>query len=147
MVRTIAAVILGYLTLAVVVMVTFAAVHPVLGVDRLFNPGTYDPSAGWIALSFLLGVISAVAGGWIAARVAPGTSAPVWLAALVFVLGAVVAVPAIMNSDERGGPRPEGVTMSEAMTNARQPGWVALLNPVIGAAGVFLGAGWHRRRH
>ncbi len=34
----------------------------------------------------------------------------------------------------------------EAMQNARTPVWVALLNPLVGAAGVFWGARLRRSR-
>ncbi len=146
MIRPAAAVILGYLTMAIAVMVAFAATYPVLGIDRLFAPGTYEAAGGWIALSFMLGLFSAAAGGWVCARIAPGTPAPQWLAAIVIVLGALLAVPVVMSPDSaRGGTRPADATMSDAMTHARQPTWVALLNPLVGAAGVLLGAGLRRR--
>ncbi len=146
MIRPAAAVILGYLTMAIVVMVAFAATYPILGVDRLFAQGTYEAAGGWIALSFMLGLFSAMAGGWVCARIAPGTPAPQWLAAIVIVLGALLAVPVVMSTDPaRGGVRPAGASMSDAMNHARQPTWVALLNPVVGAAGVLLGAGLRRK--
>lgn len=46
MIRPATAVILGYLTMAIAVMVAFAATYPVLGIDRLFAPGTYEAAGG-----------------------------------------------------------------------------------------------------
>jgi hypothetical protein len=64
----------------------------------------------------------------------------------VIVLGALMAVPVVMSTDPaRGGARPADATMTDAMNHARQPTWVALLNPLVGAAGVLLGAGLRRR--
>lgn len=147
MLRVAGSVIAGYLVMAVAIMVLFAAAYPILGIDSLFAPGTYDASIGWIALSLILGFVCAAAGGWVAARLAPGSTAPNWLAALVLVLGAVMALPVVMNtSPTGGGPRPEGASMADAMTYARQPVWVALLNPLLGGAGVLVGAGVRRRR-
>jgi hypothetical protein len=146
-IRALAGVFLGYLTMAAAIIVAFAALYPVLGVERLLAPGTYDAATGWIALSFALGVTSAVAGGWVCARIAPKTSAPLWLAAVVLVLGALMAAPLVMNPNPAlGGPRPEGATMADAMAHAYQPTWVTLLNPLVGAAGVLIGAGWGRRQ-
>lgn len=44
------------------------------------------------------------------------------------------------SNDGRPQVREASAGNLEAMTNARQPGWVAVLNPIIGAIGVMLGA-------
>jgi hypothetical protein len=59
----------------------------------------------------------------------------------VIVLGAVFAYPALAGRpDDRPTARTGEVGMMEAMMNARQPAWIALLNPVIGVVGVWIGA-------
>ena len=142
MARFITAIVLGYLVMLVAVVGIFTVTYPLLGVDKLFEPGTYEAARGWIVLSFAIGLVAAMAGGALCARIAPGTQAPLWLAAIVLVLGGLMAIPVVMNADSnRGSVRPDYVTMSEAMTNAEQPVWVALLNPIIGALGVLIGAG------
>jgi hypothetical protein len=147
MLRTVGSVIAGYVVMAIAIMVLFAAAYPVLGIDRLFAPGTYQASMGWILLSILLGFAAAAAGGWVAARLAPGSSAPRWLAALVMVLGLLTAASIVMTDDPaRGGPRPDGAAMADVMAHAQQPLWVALLNPLLGAAGVLAGAGAGKRK-
>jgi len=146
-IRIIAAVVIGYLVMAIAIMVIFAAAYPILGVDRLFAPGTYDAARGWIVLSFAVGLLAAMAGGWVCARIVPRKAAPLSLAGIVLVLGALLAIPALGSGDPaRGGPRPPAVTMSDAMAHARQPVWVALANPLVGAAGVLLGASYFRLR-
>jgi hypothetical protein len=147
MLRGIAGVVLGYLTMFTAIIVAFPALYPVLGVERLLAPGSYEAAGGWIALSFLIGAASAVAGGWVCARISPKNAAPLWLAALVLVLGILMAAPLVMNPDPGlGGPRPEGATLADALAHARQPVWVTLVNPLVGASGVLFGAGWRRRR-
>jgi hypothetical protein len=142
MVRFVTAIVLGYLVMLVAVLAMFFAAYPLLGVDRLFEPGTYEAARGWIALSFAIGLLAAMTGGTVCARLAPATSAPVWLAAIVLVLGALMAIPVIRSDDpSRGGVRAPNITMADAMTHARQPVWVALLNPLVGAFGVLVGAG------
>lgn len=146
-INLVAAVAAGYLVMAVAIMVIFAAAYPILGVERLFAPGTYDAAPGWIVLSFAVGLLAAMAGGWVSARIAPRKAAPLSLAGLVLVLGTILAIPALGSGDPaRGGPRPAGVTMSDAMTRARQPAWVAVANPFVGAIGVLLGASYRRLR-
>ena len=142
MVRFATAIVLGYLVMLLVVAGVFTAAYPLVGVDRLFEPGSYQAARGWITLSFVISLVAAMTAGSLCARVAPATAAPVWLAAIVLVLGGLMAVPVVMNaSPSRGGVRPPNITMSDAMAHAEQPLWVALLNPLVGAAGILIGAG------
>jgi hypothetical protein len=62
---------------------------------------------------------------------------------LVFVLGVVFAIPVLTAAPDAMaalGPRPDEIPMMDAMSRAQQPVWTALLNPVLGVAGVWLGA-------
>lgn len=147
MVRFLTAIVLGYLVMLLVVAGVFAAAYPLVSIDRLFEPGTYQAARGWILLSLGVGLVAAMTAGSITARIAPGTAAPLWLAAIVLVLGGLMAIPVVMNaSNARGGVRPSQVTMADAMAHAEQPLWVALLNPLVGAAGILIGAGPPSRR-
>ena len=147
MVRFLTAIVLGYLVMVLVVVGVFTAAYPLVGIDRLFEPGTYQAARGWILLSFAVGLVAAMTAGSLCARVAPGTGAPLWLAAIVLVLGGLMAIPVVMSaSTSRGGVRPAQITMADAMAHAEQPVWVALLNPLVGAAGILIGAGPPGRR-
>ena len=142
MARFMTAIVLGYVVMLVAVIGIFTAAYPMFGVDKLFEPGTYQAARGWIALSFGVGLVAAMAGGWICARIAPATQAPLWLAGIVVILGGLMAIPVVMRADAiRGGARPAYVTMANAMKHAEQPVWVALLNPIVGALGILIGAG------
>ena len=146
MVRSILAVVAGYATLALVIFVTFTALYLVLGADRSFEPGNYDASTLWIATSFPLGVAASVAAGFVCAGIARGGRAPQALAGIVLVLGLLFAIPVLRAADAPSPPRTGDVPNMEAMQSARQPKWVALVNPFIGAVGVLVGAGLRRRR-
>ena len=111
-----------------------------LGANGAFQPGSWYPSGGWIALTIALGFGAAIAGGYLCAAIARDSRGPLGLVGLVIVLGVLSAIPALTGSDPVAGPRPETVPMFEAMANAVQPAWVALLNPVVGAVGVLVGA-------
>ena len=145
MLRTIVGVIVGYLVMAGLVFVTFTAAYAVLGVDRTFQPGTYQVSPLWIATSFALGLGAALAGGYVCARIARRRAAANALAALVLGLGLLVAGIGIVGVAQEGEPTPRTseVGNQEAMMRARTPTWMALLNPLVGAAGVLIGG---RRR-
>jgi hypothetical protein len=141
MVRGIAGVILGYVVMAGLVFTTFTAAYLAMGADRAFQPGSYDVSPVWIGVSFVLGLVAAVVGGLVCAMVSRSGKGPLVLAALVLVLGLAMAVPVLAAS---AGPPPSArtgdVANLDAMQMAKQPAWVALLNPLVGAVGVVVGS-------
>jgi len=143
MARAIGSVVLGYVVMAVAVFATFSIAYLVLGPDGSFKPGTYQVSGLWLVVSIVLSFAAAVVGGCVCAAVARTPTPPKVLAGIVLVLGLVLAIPAMMRESGEPVPRPESVGNVEAMQNAEQPLWITLLNPLIGAAGVMVGA---RRR-
>jgi hypothetical protein len=140
--RLIGSVLLGYVVMAVLIFVSFSVLYVLMGADRSFQAGTYDPSALWISVSVVLGILASVAGGWVCAVVARSDKGPKALAVLVIVLGLALAVP-VLRAPAESPPRTGEVSNMEAMQRARQPAWIALLNPFLGALGVLAGA---RRR-
>jgi len=140
MVKGIIAVVVGYAVTFVLIFATFTAAYLAMGADRAFQPGSYEVSCLWLTVSFTLGLIASVAGGYVCAAVAGGRQAPLVLALLVVVLGLLMAVPVALAGDAEEKARAGDVANIEAMNNARQPVWVVFLNPLLGAAGVLLGA-------
>lgn len=139
--RDIQAVAIGYLVMAGLVFVLFSGAYLVMGPGGAFQPGSFDPSITWIVVSFILGLIGAIVGGLVCTSIAVRSKAHIALAGVVFVLGLLMAVPVLTASDPTvKKERTAEVGTMEAMTNGRQPSWVALLNPVVGAAGVVIGA-------
>lgn len=147
MVRNIVAVILGYIVLALLIFLTFSSAYLLMGTNSAFNPGTYEVSGLWLAVSFVLGLLAAIAGGYVCSIVARGSRAPIALAVLVLLLGLLAAIPELRAAQDGAAPaaRPAEVSNMEAMQNAVQPVWVVLLSPLVSAAGVLFGARIRRR--
>ncbi|HEY0971582.1 MAG TPA: hypothetical protein VGE02_11500 [Gemmatimonadales bacterium] len=141
MLRTAGAVVLGYLVMAILVFALFTSAYAVLGAEGAFMPGSYDVSAAWILVSVVVGIVAALAGGWVARRIARDVRGPRALAVLVLVLGLGMAALSLGGSRPDPGPREGAPTNSEAMQQARTPTWMMLLNPLIGALGVLVGGG------
>ncbi len=138
MLRSILGAIAGYVVMFFFIFLAFSAAYLAMGAENAFVPGGYDVSTTWIVVSFVLGFIAAVVAGYAAAAIGKGMTAVKILAGIVLVLGIVSAVAVAMS------PRPEGARTAdvpnlEAMTKAQTPLWVALLNPLIGVAGVLVG--------
>jgi hypothetical protein len=142
--RAILAVVLGYLTMFVIVFVCFTGAYLGLGADGAFEEGTYAPSIIWLAMSIVVGFVAACFGGNVCARVASRPRPLYALAVLILLFGALSAAGAMMEGGEPG-VRSGDVGNFEAMTKAVMPAWIAILNSIIGAIGVFMGGGRARR--
>lgn len=140
MLKSVGGVIVGYIVMFILVFVLFSLAYLTLGANGAFKPGTYDVSTLWLAISVIVGLVASIVGGFICSLIAPNSKAPLALVALVLVLGLLTAIPVLMGNDPRPNIRDASVGNMEAMMNARQPAWIALLNPLIGAVGVMLGS-------
>ncbi len=140
-VKAIVAIVVGYLSMAVTVFVSFTAAYLIMGPDRAYKPGSYDVSTLWLASSIVLGFFAAIIGGLVCALVAGrGSKVPMILAGLALVLGLILAIGVIMAPEAAPEVRPPDVGLLEAMSKSKQPGFAAVLNAFIGAVGVIIGA-------
>lgn len=144
--RAVAAVVVGFAAMGVAVFASQLAASLIMGVDRTYRPESYDVSALWISVSFALGLAAAIVGGLVSALVAMrGSRAPMILAGLVLVVGLLMAIPVLTATPAEPEARTSDISFLDAAQKARQPVFVALFNPLIGAAGVLLGARLRRR--
>lgn len=140
MLRIAGAIMLAYVVMFALVFVTFTLAYLAMGADGAFKQGTYEVSGLWLAASMILGLVAAVAGGYVCAVVGRSARAPLALAVVVLVIGFGLA---FTNSGAPDADTPEvradDVGNFEAMQSARQPTWLTMVNPVIGAIGVLIG--------
>jgi hypothetical protein len=139
--RAIVSVVAGYVAIIIAVFGLMTVAWFALGVNGAFVLGTWEVSGTWIVVMLVVSLLAAVVGGYVAAMISPDWKGPKLLIGLVLVLGILMAIPALTGS----GPavpetRSEDVAMFDAMQTAKQPSWLALVNPLLGAAGVWLGA-------
>lgn len=144
MFRAILSVIVSYVLMFILIFLAFTCVYFVLGAAGSFKPGSFAASNRWIAIAFVINFVVAVIGGLICAAIAKGGKAPLALAAVVFVLGLLLAIPALM-VPKADAARVGEVPMIEAMQKAKQPPWVPLTFPIVGAIGVLIGGKLKRR--
>jgi hypothetical protein len=140
MAKVLAGVVAGYVVMLAVVFGLMSLAWVILGAEGAFQPGTFAVTGTWIAASIVVALVAAVAGGWTCARITPDPRAIRLLVGLVVVLGVVFAIPVLTAPAGPPPPRPEGLAMMEAMKQGVQPGWVALLNPALGAVGALIGS-------
>ncbi len=135
-VQDIGAAVLGYIVMFIVAFVLFLGTWSLLGAEGSFKPGEWDVSTSWIVASIALGFVVSMSGGFATSKAGQSTRAVWFLVAMVVVVGIVQAIP------EAGSlaPRPDGVSMFDAMSSLQQPRWLYAVNPIVGVAGVLLGA-------
>ena len=138
--RAILSVVVGYVTMFAAIFLAFSGLYLLLGQDLSFQPGSYEPSVLWTVASFVLGVLSAILGGYVCARVARTATPPKVLAGVVLVIGLLSAVPVLVAAATPAEARTGEVGNLDAMMKAKQPAWVAVANPFVGLAGVLVGA-------
>ena len=138
--RAIVSVVVGYVAMFAALFLAFSGLYLILGQELSFQPSSYEPSMLWTAVSFALGILAAVLGGYVCARIARTATPPKVLAGVVLVIGLVSAVPVLMAAATPAEARTGEVGNLDAMMKAKQPAWVAVANPFVGLAGVLLGA-------
>lgn len=139
--RGILGVVFAYITIAIVLFALFTVAWLILGPDGSYKPDSWEVSNTWLIMSFVVSLIAAIVAGLVCRLIARSMTA-VWVfVALVVVLGAAQAAFTLTSDDEtEKQPRPDDVTMMDAMSNAEQPMSAHILNPIIGAVGVLIGA-------
>jgi hypothetical protein len=145
MLRAVGSIVLGYIVMFVTVFITMTLAYAIVGTGGAFREASYDVSTLWAITSIVLSLAAAIVGGLVCAAVAGSAGPARALAALVIVLGLLLAIPALRQAGPVAEPRPDSVSSIEAMMSARQPAWIVLLNPIIGAVGVLAGAALLRR--
>jgi hypothetical protein len=146
MARAILSVVGGYVVMALIVFGTFTVAYLLMGADSAYQLGTYDVSLLWIVVSLVFSAVAAVAGGRIAVAIAGSDVPPKILAGLVLVLGLVMAYMDAGRMAAQSNVREARPSFMDAAQASRQPTWLLYLNPLIGAAGVLIGAGMGRKK-
>jgi hypothetical protein len=139
MLRVVGGVVAGYLTMAALVSLTFSGLYRLLGAEGTFKPGSYEVTGNWLAGTLVLNVVAALFGGLVSVSVGRRMKSATILSSAVLALGLGAALMSF-NRREPLPPRTEVLGGLEAARNAVEPSWIRFSNPIIGAAGVLLGA-------
>lgn len=139
--RKVLAVILGYLTMAVVVMVGLTVAYLVLGPAKTFEAGSYQVTTTWLMMWAAASVVAAVGGGFVCGKIGKSKGAVISLLVLVGVLGGVSAVyKSTVEVPAEDMIRVGDTASTEAMMKARAPTWMYIAEPLIGVFGAMVGA-------
>mgnify|MGYP000341087423 CR=1 FL=1 len=141
MLRTILAVVVGYIAMFIVIAAGLSVAYLTLGPDWAYQEGTYEITMQWAILMLAFGLVAAVLAGIVCALIAKRSRNAVFaLMAAIVVLGALSAGFQLMQAPPEDITRAADDSVTDAANKARQPAWTLIANPIIRAAGVFLGA-------
>lgn len=148
--RAVLGAVAGWLAMSALVMLGFTLGPLLLGLERVFEPGTYQATPLWIALAALIGLGGALAGGWIAARIGRSRGPLIALAVLVVVGTVVNEARAVRTRGVEPAARPAGQSVLDALSaareHAREPLITRIGNPIAGLLGLWIGVQLALRR-
>jgi hypothetical protein len=130
----------GCLVMAIFLFVIRPGVYLALGAERAFEPDSYEISTLWLVVSVVVTLCGAVASGFVCAAISKSKRSCEVLAFIVFLAVILLCIPALKRDNESPHVRAGEVPTMQAMQLAVTPNWMHLLSPVLGAAGVLLGA-------
>src|SRR5262249_60773236 len=93
MLRTILGVIVGYVLMFAS---TFGLWFMAMGSEWAFEPGSWEASDVWLLISFVANLVIGIISGFICVLIAKSARAPLTLAVVVFALGILFAIAAIV---------------------------------------------------
>jgi hypothetical protein len=138
MLRSILGGIVGYAAISLFFFAAFAGVYFTLGVERIFQSDSYQVSTLWLALSAVISLVGCALGGYICAAISGSKRTCELFAAIVLIILVAFCIPKIR--DPNPHVRAGDVSYMDAMRLTQMPLWMHVLNPVLGAVGVLLGA-------
>ena len=145
MLKSILAIIVSYIVMFVLFTAVFAGLYLALGVERVFQPDSYEISTLWLVLSIIGSFFFAMFAGWLCVAISRSLRAGKIFALIVLVGSAIMCLSALYREGEGPHVRAGEVGFSDAMERGVSPRWLHFVNPVLTAAGAIAGARVNRR--
>ncbi|PYI90590.1 MAG: hypothetical protein DME97_16770 [Verrucomicrobia bacterium] len=145
MLKNIVAIIVSYIAMFVLLMAIFTGLYFALGVERVFQPDSYEVSMLWIMLMLVIALLGTMFAGYLCAAISKSWRTCQVFALIVFLLALWHCFSAVRRDSEGPNVRAGDVTYLEAMGHVVTPMWLHFANPVIAGVGVLLGARMKRR--
>ena len=145
MLKSILAIIVSYVAMFALFMAVFTGLYFLLGVERVFQPDSYEVSVLWIVLTLVVGFLGTLLAGYLCALISKSWRTCQVFALVVFLLALIQCLSALKRNPDAPNVRAGEVTYLEALGLAVTPLWLHFVNPIISGVGVLLGAGLKRR--
>lgn len=138
MVRSIIAVVVTYIGMSVLIMGTFMGLWIGMGPNRLLEPNSFQGTLFLCIAAPAITVVYGLLGGWACTTISRRRGPVMVLAGIVLSLGLLTAYFTLQKPFP-ADPRDPNMTMQQLMEVGREPTWLAIFNPIGGAAAVLVG--------
>jgi len=145
MLKSIAAVIVSYLVVFVLFSAVFIGLYFALGIERVFQPDSYEVSTLWLVLTILGSFFGWMLGGWLCVTISKSFRTGQVFAFIVFVLTAIICLSQLIREGEGPHVRAGEVSFVETFGREVTPRWFHFVNPVVSLLGVLAGVRMKRR--
>jgi len=145
MLKSILAIIVSYVAMFVIFMAIFTGLYFAIGVERVFQPDSYEISVLWLALTLVIGFVVSMFAGYLCAAISKSWRTCQIFALIVFLLALIQCFSALKRNPDAPNVRAGEVGMFDAMKLAVSPLWLHFVNPILSGAAVLIGARMKRR--
>jgi hypothetical protein len=145
MLKSILAISVSYIVMFVLFMAAVTSLFFALGVERVFQPDSYEISTLWIVVTLALGLLATMFAGYVCAAISKSWRTCQILALIVFLLTLIQCFFDLRRNQDAPNVRAGEVGYADAFRLAVTPFWLHFVNPIISGAGVLIGARMKRR--
>lgn len=146
MLKSILAIIVSYVVGNLVFLGIVTGCFFLLGVERVFQPDSYEVSNTWLALTLVVSLLGAVIAGYLCHAISRSWRTCQALALIVLMSTSISCIVQLRRiNPDAPNIRAGDVGYFDAMKLGVPPRWLPFVNPIVGCMGVLIGAGMKRR--
>ena len=146
MLKSIIAIIVSYVVGSLVFFALVTGLFFLLGVERVFEPDSYEVSSIWVALTLIVSLLGAMVTGYVCLSISHSWRTVQVLALLVLMFTSISCIVQMRRiNPDAPNIRAGDVDYFNAFKLGVPPRWLAFVNPIVGCMGVLIGGRIKRR--
>jgi hypothetical protein len=146
MLKSILAIIVSYVVGNLVFFGIITACFFLLGVERVFEPDSYEVSRAWLALTLVASLLGAAVGGYVCFSISQSWQTCQAFALIVLMLTSISCIIEFRRiNPDAPNIRAGEVEYFDAMKLGVPPRWFPFVNPIVTCMGVLAGARIRKR--
>ena len=146
MLKSFLAIIVSYVVGNLVFFAIVTGCFFLFGVERVFQPDSYEVSIAWLAVTLIVSLLTAMIAGYVCHSISHSWRTCQVLALIVLMFTSISCIVQLRHiNPDAPNIRAGDVGYFDAMKLGVPPRWLPFVNPIVGCMGVLIGAGMKRR--
>jgi hypothetical protein len=146
MLKSVIAIIVSYIVGNLAFLGIVTGCFFLLGVERVFQPDSYEVSNTWLALTLVVSLLGAMVSGYLCHSISQSWRTCQVFALIVLMFTSISCIVQMRRiNPDAPNIRAGEVGYLDAMKLGVPPRWLPFVNPIVGCMGVLIGAGMKRR--